>query len=803
MAQDPLAPVDDGKVGMPRVDAAMNKLPPSDSNPPAGAKGDKDEAKEKRMTKKREQDILTQARKRFKRCMEADSDNRKQALEDLKFKAGDQWPAGIKKQREDDKRPCLTINKIPALTHQVTNDLRQNRPAINVSPVGSRSDKEGAEAYAGMIRSIERECAADIAYDTAITSAADIGFGYWRILTEFEASDSFNRVIVIRRVRNPFTVYLDPDRQEPDGCDSTFGFVTQMLPREEFKAKYPKANQVAWSEKGVGDDFREWATKDQIRICEYFTLEHEMRRLVQLVNGHVGFYDDLTAEVKQQVTDGKMEIIDEREAECRRVVWHKITALEILDTETWAGKWIPIVEVLGEEIDIEGKVVRSGLIRNAKDPQRMKNYWAELALDTPVPTPSGWTTMGAVKAGDLLFDEKGEVCTVLGMSPIHDDHRCFQVSFDDGSEIVADEKHLWTVEERGTRKSDGWEWTTRTLSTCDLDPEKHTIVVTAPLALPDAELPIHPYLLGLWLGDGRSDTVQLTPGDEDIEEIRTLLIGFGCDAGEARRYGEQHGCFTVHGERHKFAELKLLGDKHVPTAYLRASRRQRELLLAGLMDSDGSIQATNRQCSFTTVTPKLSEGFAELLRTLGIKSLCIDRIREPAMFPSGNMSPRQPAFQFSFSCGPDDAVFLLQRKREIQLDRKSTPHRRTKRHRVTSIKPVPSVPVRCLTVNSPNSLFLAGRSMIPTHNSAKAELVALAPKAPYIIAEGQDEGYEQEWKSANIKSTPALHYVPVSLDGTPVPPPQRAQMVGIPEGIVEAEKSSEQDLMATTGVRFD
>lgn len=382
MAQDPLSPADDGRIGLPGIDAAMNKLPPGKGEPPRGAKGEgkakdrKPTKREREKEKEREQEILATARKRFKRCVEAESENRAKALEDLKFKAGDQWPEALRKQREDAKRPVLTVNKIPALTHQVTNDLRQNRPQIHVSPVGNKTDKEAAQAFAGMIRAIERDCAADIAYDTAITSAADIGFGYWRVLTEYESEDSFNRVIVVRRVRNPFTVYLDPARMEPDGCDAKFGFVTEMMDRNEFKENYPDADQMPWTEKGVGDDYKDWVTKDSIRVAEYFTMEHEFKRLVQLANGHVGFWDDLSDEVKAQVESGRLEIIDERNAECQRVVWYKITALQILESEPWAGRWIPIVEVVGEEIDLQGKVIRSGLIRNAKDPQRMKNYWA-------------------------------------------------------------------------------------------------------------------------------------------------------------------------------------------------------------------------------------------------------------------------------------------------------------------------------------------------------------------------------------------------------------------------------------------
>lgn len=356
---------------LPDLTPGMNKKDPGPIEPPDKSRGDVDADRSSESDRK----ILRLALKRFKKCVEAENENRGKALEDLKFKAGDQWPQSIRTERENDKRPCLTANTIPTLTHQITNDIRQNRPAITISPIGDKTDKEAAQLFAGMIRAIERECAADIAYDTAITSAADIGFGYWRILTEYEDENSFNQNIVIRRVRNSFTVYLDPMRQEPDGCDAQFGFVSEMMPRDEFEDQYPDADPVSWTEKGVGDDLKEWVTKDAVRVAEYFTVEREPAKLVQLSNGHIGIYEELDSETLDAIKSGELEIISERQTDQQKVVWYKLTGHEILEKKPWPGKWIPIVEVVGEEIDLQGKVIRSGVIRNVKDAQRMKNFW--------------------------------------------------------------------------------------------------------------------------------------------------------------------------------------------------------------------------------------------------------------------------------------------------------------------------------------------------------------------------------------------------------------------------------------------
>jgi len=139
-----------------------------------------------------------------------------EAIDDLKFRAGDQWPEQIKAQRTIEKRPCLTINKIGTFVHQIVNDQRQNRPAIKVSPVGDKSDPDTAKMLKGLIRQIERTSNADIAYDVGFESACTMGWGYWRILTEYEDEDTFDQVIKVKSIENPFTVYMDPDSKMPD-----------------------------------------------------------------------------------------------------------------------------------------------------------------------------------------------------------------------------------------------------------------------------------------------------------------------------------------------------------------------------------------------------------------------------------------------------------------------------------------------------------------------------------------------------------------------------------------------------------
>lgn len=372
LAQDPLAPKDSGRIRMPRVDSAMNKIAPrfaSQEGRGAIALGQEDDEESKK------EKLLERVRKNMERAITAESENRKSGLDDRMFKIGQQWPTEIQAQRNLDKRPCLTVNKLPTFIRQVVNDQRQNRPSINISPAGDRGDVEVAKMFRGLIRFIERDCVADIAYDTAFDDAVTMGWGYWRVTLEWESPDSFNCVLVIKQVRNPFSVYLDPAHVDPTGADAKWAFVTQMMPKTEFKEKYPDATEMPYSDGGIGDKVNAWQTKDEIRIAEYYEIEYNPRTLIKLSNGHVGWEDELDDITRGYLKRGKLHIIDERESQVPTVKWYKVTAVDVLKEEEWIGTTIPIVKVIGNATDVEGKLKLSGLIRDAKDPQRAKNYW--------------------------------------------------------------------------------------------------------------------------------------------------------------------------------------------------------------------------------------------------------------------------------------------------------------------------------------------------------------------------------------------------------------------------------------------
>jgi hypothetical protein len=318
-----------------------------------------------------------------------------------------------------------------------------------------------------------------------------------------------------------------------------------------------------------------------------------------------------------------------------------------------------------------------------------------LPLDTWLPTPTGWTTMGDVAVGDTLFAESGEQCTVVGKSEIK--HLpCYRVTFDDTSVVTCDEEHLWKL-------ADGDVVNVRALRKND------QIAVAAPLALPDAELPIDPYVLGLWIADGKHSSGEISKPDADVwAEIQRRGYAVDMTTGGAKSCPTR----TVKSMRGKLAALGLLGvgTKRIPSLYLRAGYQQRLDLLRGLMDGDGSVNPTRKQCVYSTTNSALSSDVCELLRSLGQRPL------RNAVTARG-FGKTVEAFPVSFrplGINP----FLLPRKR----DRVGNwgPGMSAVR-RVVSVEPVASVPTQCIKVDSPDHTFLCTASMIPTHNTGKVK----------------------------------------------------------------------------------
>ena len=337
------------------------------------------------MASKKDTKFLDTARKRLRTALAAYSETREDQLDDLKFYAGSpsnhwQWPADVLATRgavqgqSINARPCLTINKLPQHVRQVTNDQRQNRPSGKVIPADDRADPEVAEIYNGIVRHIEYLSDADVAYDTACENQVATGEGYIRILTEYCDENTFEQDIRIGRVRNPFSVYMDPLMQDPCGADAKWCFITEDITKEEYERLYPNAAPVTTlMSLGVGDQsVSQWINENTVRIAEYFYIEEEPATLnlyPDNVTAFEGSFED------RQLKEFYGKPSRTRIAMRKQVKWCKINGYEVLEESDWAGKHIPVVRVVGNEFEVDGRVYLSGLVRNAKDAQRMYNYW--------------------------------------------------------------------------------------------------------------------------------------------------------------------------------------------------------------------------------------------------------------------------------------------------------------------------------------------------------------------------------------------------------------------------------------------
>ena len=330
-------------------------------------------------------DVLSTMRSRFTMAMSAMSESREDELDDLRFMAGSpdnqwQWPADVLATRGSvqgqtiNARPCLTINKLPQHVKQVTNEQRQNRPSGKVIPADDKADVEVAEIFEGMVRHIEYMSDSDVVYDTACENQVTYGEGYFRILTEYCRDDSFDQDIRLGRIRNGFSVYMDPTIQDPCGSDAEWCFITEDVPKSEYERLFPDAAPLSsMLAQGVGDSsLSQWLTENTIRIAEYFYYEHTPTKL-NLYPGNQSYFDG-SPEDKQMKAMG-VKPLRSRMVDVKKVIWMKTNGYEVLEKQEWAGKWIPVIRVIGNEFEVDGRIFVSGLVRNAKDAQRMYNYW--------------------------------------------------------------------------------------------------------------------------------------------------------------------------------------------------------------------------------------------------------------------------------------------------------------------------------------------------------------------------------------------------------------------------------------------
>ena len=322
-----------------------------------------------------DKDIIEEAQEAYKAAVDADADIHRDWVEDMRFaRLGEHWPAEVKRQRELEGRPCLTFNRFPAFMRQVTNDARQNRPAIAVHPVGDGADQETAEILQGLIRNIEYSSQADVAYDTALEHAVGGGFGYFRICTDYAAEDMFEQDICIERIANPLMVHGDPECMDADSANWNSAFISEFYTEHAYKKKFGKdAPAIDW-EADANDKNRLWFGQEGVRVAEWWRREDVASKLLKLSDGTV-IFEGKYLELQPVLEPLGIVPVADRQTVTKRVTQYILNGETVLEKNDWKGRFIPIIPVYGDEVIVEGERKLISLTRFAKDAARMYNYW--------------------------------------------------------------------------------------------------------------------------------------------------------------------------------------------------------------------------------------------------------------------------------------------------------------------------------------------------------------------------------------------------------------------------------------------
>lgn len=326
-------------------------------------------------------DTIKLALERFEIAQEAEVEFRRLSKEDLEFINGDQWNANAKNNRENAGLPCYTVNKVQEYLRHITNQIRQNKPSIQVDPTAGGASKKTADTLAGLIRHIEYDSAADTAYDTASWYACATGLGYFRLVSEYEDYTSDNQKLLIKNIENPATVFMDPLSKLPDGSDAEWCFIVTDIPVEEYKRKYGDSKVAKeWGSIDLLGNQADWITKTTVRVAEYYYKQYEAKTLYTIQeqpsyeypSGNL--YTSYERPADEDLESGKCLIVKKRPVQVPTVKWLTINCVETLEETVWPGEFIPVVPVKGNELYISGKKHLSGAVRNAKDAQRSYNW---------------------------------------------------------------------------------------------------------------------------------------------------------------------------------------------------------------------------------------------------------------------------------------------------------------------------------------------------------------------------------------------------------------------------------------------
>ena len=356
-----------------------------------------------------------------------------------------------------------------------------------------------------------------------------------------------------------------------------------------------------------------------------------------------------------------------------------------------------------------------------------------LAIDTPIPTVDGWKLMRDIQIGDIVFDEQGNQCNVINSTSIQYNRECYKIYFSDKTNIIADKEHLWMANAKvnmpGIKKGREFNSSGKIRTTEELyinqrygqrNDANYTIDLCKYLKTDEKYLPIPPYTLGIWLGDGNTKDARITINSKDVEIIAGIIME-NVNVKEHKSPKKSVRIFLLGSNgisqkgrdnslQAKLRRYNILNNKHIPSEYLRTSFRQRLLLLKGLMDTDGYI-SKDGQCEYTTIIKKFAFEVLELMRTFGLKPT----IKEEDAKLYGRICSKKYRIQF----WPNE-LFVFSVIRKLERQKYQPINTRAYRRSIVKIDKIDSVPVKCIQVDSKSHLYLAGESFIPTHNSSWA-----------------------------------------------------------------------------------
>lgn len=349
-------------------------------------------------------ELLAKARQRARDGASYWGDNWEAMEDDLRFLGGEQWPSGVRTERELEQRPCLVNNVLPSFVDQILGDQRQNRVSIKVSATDFQGGEDGndeeptisnltgttqytlSQAMTGAIMGIEYACDAQTSYDIASQSALESGMGYLRVLTDFLADDSFDQEFVIKHIENQFSVTLDPNAKERDRSDGMWALVDEYMPKEEFKAKYPNATPQPITDK-ADEDMGGWFGEHTVRVSEYFTREPVNKEVALLSDGRVVDIKELEPVVDELLEQG-IRIVRTRKLKTYKTWWRKITGLDVLEGPVEVPcSTIPISPLWGKAHVLKNRITFRSLFRHSKDAQRMQNYWDSAGTESVALAP--------------------------------------------------------------------------------------------------------------------------------------------------------------------------------------------------------------------------------------------------------------------------------------------------------------------------------------------------------------------------------------------------------------------------------